>query len=151
MQIQTYSRSKRTFLEEDTTYTKRIFLKKIATLFDPIGILAPYTIRAKMLLQDMWTTGIDWDDELTEPLSISARAWFAELYQLQQIQAPRCLWNEGTIADTMSLHMFVDASENAYGAVVYPRCQNGDSTISTKHCCSKDTSSTEHCNQYSQT
>ena len=123
--------------EEDTTYTKRIFLKKIATLFDPIGFLAPYTIRAKMLLQDMWTAGIDWDDELTEPLSISARAWFAELYQLQQIQVPRCLWNEGTIADTMSLHTFVDASENAYGAVVYARCQNGDGTISTNIVASK--------------
>ena len=123
--------------EEDTTYTKRIFLKKIATLFDPIGFLAPYTIRAKMLLQDMWTAGIDWDDKLTEPLSISARAWFAELYQLQQIQVPRCLWNEGTIADTMTLHTFVDASENAYGAVVYARCQNGEGTISINIVASK--------------
>ena len=101
--------------EEDTTYTKM----KIANLFDPIGFLAPYTIRAKMLLQDMWTASIDWDDELTELLSISARAWFDELYQLQQIQVPRCLWYEGTIM--MSLHMFVDASEN--GAVVYARCK----------------------------
>ena len=84
-----------------------------------------------MLLQDMWTAGIDWDDEFTEPLSISALAWFAELYQLQKIQVPRCLWNEGTIADTMSLHTFVDASENACGAVVYARCQNEDGTIST--------------------
>ena len=90
-----------------------------------------------MLLQDMWTAGIDWDDELTEPLSIAARAWFAELYQLQQIQVPRCLWNEGTIADTMTLHTFVDASENAYGAVVYARCQNGDGTISTNIVASK--------------
>ena len=84
-----------------------------------------------MLLEDMWTTGIDLDDELTEPLSISACAWFAELYKLQQIQVPRCLWNEGTFADTMLLYTFVDASENAYRAVVYARCQNGDGTIST--------------------
>ena len=60
--------------EEDTTYTKRIFLKEIATLYDPIGFLAPYTIPAKMLLQDMSTADIDWDDQLTELLSISARA-----------------------------------------------------------------------------
>ena len=39
--------------EEDMLYTKRNFLKKIASLLDPIGFLAPYTVRAKMLLQDM--------------------------------------------------------------------------------------------------
>ena len=61
------------------SYTKRNFLKKIATLFDPIGFLVPFTIRAKMLLQDKWTAGMDWDEELTEPLISSSRAWFGKL------------------------------------------------------------------------
>ena len=85
--------------EEDITYTKRIFLKKIATHFDPIVFLTPYTIGAKMLLQDMWTAGINCFDVLTEPPSSSARVWFAELPQLQKIQVPRCLRKEGTVAD----------------------------------------------------
>ena len=72
-------------------YTKRNFLKKIATLFDPIGFLAPFTIRAKMLLQDMWTAGLGWDDGLTEPLINLARAWFSELGNLKDIQVPRRL------------------------------------------------------------
>ena len=67
---------KETAPDDSMVYTKRNFLKKIATLFDPIGFLAPFTIRAKMLLQNMWTKGLDWDDELTEPLTNSARAWF---------------------------------------------------------------------------
>ena len=46
---------------DDMIYSKRNFLKKIATLIDPIGLLSPFTVRAKMLLQDMWTTGLDWD------------------------------------------------------------------------------------------
>lgn len=60
-------------------------MKKITTLFDPIGFLAPYTVRAKCCSsakRDMWTAGIDWDDELTEPLTIAALAWFDELLQL---------------------------------------------------------------------
>ena len=60
--------------ERSMVHTKRNFLKKIATLFDPIGFLAPYTIRAKILLQDMWTAGMEWDEELTEPLIKGARA-----------------------------------------------------------------------------
>ena len=63
--------------ENSMCYTKRNFLKKIATLFVPVGFIAPYTIRTKMLLQDMWTAGIDWDEDLTEPLINSARDWFS--------------------------------------------------------------------------
>jgi len=33
-------------------YTKRELLSRIATLFDPPQFLAPYTIRAKMALQE---------------------------------------------------------------------------------------------------
>ena len=36
-------------------FTKRNFLSKIATLFDPLGFIAPFTIRAKVVLQEMWT------------------------------------------------------------------------------------------------
>lgn len=54
-------------------YTKRNFLEKIATLFDPVGLLPPFTIRAKLLLQDMWTAGLEWDEEMDESLSNSAR------------------------------------------------------------------------------
>ena len=75
----------------DVKYTKRHFLKQIATLFDPIGFLAPFTIRAKMLLQQMWMAGLDWDEELDEPLTNTARAWFSELPELTQLQVPRCL------------------------------------------------------------
>ena len=61
------------------------------------GFLAPFTIRAKMLLQGMWTwtKGLDWDDELTEPLTNSARAWFGELGELKHIRIPRYLWKNG--------------------------------------------------------
>ena len=69
-------------------YKKWNFLKKIATLFDPIGFLAPFTICAKMLLQDMWTAGLEWDDELTEPLASCTRAWFVKLEKLTKVRIP---------------------------------------------------------------
>lgn len=34
-------------IPEDFSFTKRNFLRKKATLFDPLGFLAPFTIRAK--------------------------------------------------------------------------------------------------------
>ena len=112
-------------------YTKRNFLKKIATLFDPVCFLAPFTIRAKILLQEMWMAGLNWDEELTEPLANSARAWFSELRDLTQIQIPGCLIVKGKQIDNVSLHTVVDASEDAYGAVAYVRCSYQDGTVST--------------------
>jgi len=38
-------------IESQFKLTKRSVLKKIATLFDPLGFLSPFTIRAKVLMQ----------------------------------------------------------------------------------------------------
>ena len=46
-------------VHDDFNYTKRNFLKKISTLFDPLGLLAPFTIRLKLLMQETWSAGID--------------------------------------------------------------------------------------------
>ena len=45
--------------EDDYPLTKRNFLRKVAMLFDPMGFLAPYVIRAKILLQEIWTSGME--------------------------------------------------------------------------------------------
>ena len=51
------------------TFTKRNFLKNVATLFDPLGLVTPFTIRATILLQVMWTCGLDWVDEIGKDLA----------------------------------------------------------------------------------
>ena len=132
-------------------YTKQNFLKKIATLFDPIGFLAPFIIRAKMLLQDMWTAGLKWDDELTEPLASCARAWFGELEKLKKVRIPRCLQRKDRSLDGMSLHTFVDASENAYGAIVYARCTYEDGSSSSEIVSCEISRCTLHRNKYPST
>ena len=44
---------------EEHKLTKRIILSKVAEVFDPLGLESPFTIRAKILLQDMWTNGLN--------------------------------------------------------------------------------------------
>ena len=55
-------------LPQDIEYTKRRFLKKLATWFDPLQMLAPFTIRARMAMQETWLLGLGWDDELPDEL-----------------------------------------------------------------------------------
>lgn len=47
-------------------YTEGNLPNKIATLFDPIGYLVPFTVRAKPLLQVMRTASLESDSELSE-------------------------------------------------------------------------------------
>ena len=75
--------------------------------------------------------GFEWDEELGDTLINTARAWFQELTVLTQLKIPRCLPEKGKAVDTVTLHTFVDASENAYGAVTYARYSYQDGSIST--------------------
>ena len=104
------------------SFTKCNFLSKVATLFDPLGFLAPFIIRAKVLLQDLWAAGLDWDDPFGEALVRRSRNWFEELPELAQISVTRRLQPmKDEITISSSLQTFVDASEDAYGSVVYYR------------------------------
>ena len=120
----------------DHTSTKRAFLKGIATLFDPLGFLAPYVIRAKIVLQEMWESGVDWDDPVPEALSRKAQQWFEELSELPRLCIPRCL-RTGTDVRSITLHTFVDASQEAYGAATYSRHLYEDGTVTCRLVASK--------------
>ena len=48
----------------DFQTTKRNVLRKVATIFDPLGFVCPWVIVAKILLQELWMRGYDWDDKV---------------------------------------------------------------------------------------
>lgn len=116
--------------------TKRAFLKGIATLFDPLGFLSPYVIRAKIILQEMWESGVDWDDLVEESLSRKAQEWFEELSELPRLCVPRCL-RTGLPVKKITLHTFTDASQQAYGAATYSRHLYEDGSVTCRLVASK--------------
>ena len=122
--------------DEKFQLTKRNFLRKIAMLFDPMGFLATYIIRAKILLQEMWTSGLDWDDPLDPSQAKQAKKWFEELSELSDVRVSRCL-QLNSLVETVTLHTFTDTSGDAYGAVTYVRYQYKDGTVSTSLVASK--------------
>ncbi|XP_072766499.1 uncharacterized protein [Anoplolepis gracilipes] len=42
-----------------STLTKRVVASKIARLYDPLGLIAPALIKAKIILQELWLTKAD--------------------------------------------------------------------------------------------
>lgn len=118
-----------TALSPERSFTKRKFLSETARIFDPLGLLAPFTIRAKILLQEMWLSALDWDTQLNPDLEEKACNWHSEIQNLPSLSFPRCLSNNAE--KEPRLHVFVDASEEAYGAVVYNVTANDNETLST--------------------
>ena len=116
--------------------TKRTFLKGIATLFDPLGFLSLRVIRAKVILQEIWESGADWDDLVEESLSRNAQEWFEELLEVPRFCVPRCLRTELGVKK-ITLHTFTDASQQAYGAAAYSRQLYEDGSITCRLVASK--------------
>jgi len=48
--------------------TKRELLQESSKMFDPLGIAAPVSIQAKLLIQKICTAHIEWDEPLGEEL-----------------------------------------------------------------------------------
>ena len=117
--------------------TKRSFLSKLATVYDPLGSLGPFLIRGKIVLQQMWEAGADWDDSPPEEITKSAEKWFKEMPDLEKIMISRPLQIEPEVVSTQ-LHCFSDASELAYGAVAYVRHQYPSGAVSVRQVLSKN-------------
>ena len=102
---------------------------------DPLQFLSPFVMRAKVLLQEIWTAGIDWDDVLPPELRRKWEQWLSELPQLSNVSIPRCLRRANP--EKTELHLFSDASNAAYATVVYLVCQYPDLTTSSSLIASK--------------
>ncbi|XP_055903018.1 uncharacterized protein LOC129939152 [Eupeodes corollae] len=110
------------------TPTKREMLSVIMSIFDPFGFLAHFVISAKILLQEVWKSGIPWDTVLPDRILNKWKLWVTELNDVQNITIPRCysaFFKKGRV----ELHIFTDASENAYATVAYWRIISSDGEI----------------------
>ena len=98
--------------------TKRICLKTIAAIFDPLCLMCPLTVRSKILFQETWSRGLQWDDELPPDMKRKWEDWVTELERVSSLSVPRCIHPFSKVT-VQRLHVFSDASEQAYAAAVY--------------------------------
>ncbi|GBM01529.1 hypothetical protein AVEN_202404-1 [Araneus ventricosus] len=103
--------------------TKRYILQVAGRIFDPLGILGPFTIKIKCMIQEIWCLGLDWDDPIPKQLTTAMNEWCEDIKDLHLINIPRYYLADAKLneVDDVQLHCFSDASKKAYGAVVYIR------------------------------
>lgn len=107
--------------------TKRSILSTVARLFDPLGFLSPTIVLAKIMLQQLWTAGVTWDEEVSSDIAEKWLNYRNTLSNLEALRIPR--WIGIRREQKCQIHAFCDASESAYGAVVYARSESADGTV----------------------
>ncbi|GFX72146.1 integrase catalytic domain-containing protein [Trichonephila clavipes] len=111
-------------------YTKLEVLSVITKLYDPLGFLGPEIAKAKVFLQQLWQCKLDWDDVLPNSIANEWREFVTTLKGIEEAKINRFIMADNNVRTV--LQGFADASEAAYGAVVYLQCflHNGAAKVS---------------------
>ena len=117
--------------------TKRNILRIAARFFDPLGLLAPFSVRAQMMLKELWKNGVGWDQPIPQSVARKWAGWLRELRHLDRVTVPSSYGL--SVSLRYQLHVFCDASQHAYAAVVYTRTENetGDQKTAVVMCKSR--------------
>ena len=115
-----------TYIPVTDTTTKREILRQTSKMFDPLGLLSPVTVRAKIILQQIWEEKFDWDTPLPANIQKRWKNLAADLTTLSTTQYRRCYFpgadekiRQADDHSHTTLHVFVDASQSSYGAAAY--------------------------------
>lgn len=104
--------------------TKRTILSCVARLWDVMGFVAPVILFAKLLIKELWLCDCDWDDAPPNNIISLWSRFREELPLLEQITIPRHVGI--TKGSEVCIVGFADASEKAYGGVVYLHVKNNN-------------------------
>ena len=110
------------FTSSDSPLTKRGIVRVTCSIFDPIGFILPFILTAKILVQELWRRGFDWDELIDEEAAHFWTKWVDTAVNVNKVFVDRCFksYFEDSVTE-VQLHIFCDASEAAYGAVSYFR------------------------------
>ncbi|MGV0982897.1 MAG: hypothetical protein ACOYB0_11175, partial [Polynucleobacter sp.] len=118
-------------LKKIPEWTKRLILKLSATVYDPLGLISPFTVKSRSILQTLWKEDLKWDDKVPLTYMTKWNEWLGELFKLSAlVKIPRFL--QFTSDRKIQLHVFCDASTKAFATCVYARVLEGPKKTSRK-------------------
>ncbi|XP_039447331.1 uncharacterized protein LOC120426603 [Culex pipiens pallens] len=109
------------YLKGELRPTKRVVSSCVMSLFDPQGFLISFTIFGRILIQDLWRAGCDWDKAVDDEAWEKWKRWVSRLQEVEGVRIPRYYFQgaHDLNYETLELHVFCDASQCAYGAVAF--------------------------------
>lgn len=120
--------------------TKRMVLSQVASLYDPLGLLTPFTVQCKLLMrqlitlkreQDAAEQTLSWDDPIPDDMYDQWVCLFKNMFALEKIKFQRCIKPDSAIGNP-TLVVYADASNVAYSTCAYVRIRLQDGTYSAR-------------------
>ena len=116
----------------DKPVTRRGILSSVSSIYDPLGILAPFKLTGKKILQDICIQGTDWDEPLSQEIEMRWAKWRNDLQEIAKIKIDQCYKPEGfDPVLKYELHHFSDASLSGYGQCSYMNMFNDKDQVAT--------------------
>ena len=107
--------------------TRRSVYSQVQSIYDPMGLIVPFTLGAKILMRELITIISkndpqvnSWDLPMDNVLREKWKEFFGEMFALEGICFQRCVKPENYVGNP-DMIIFSDASMLAYGACVYVR------------------------------
>ena len=98
--------------------TKRMAVSGVYSIYDPIGLVSPLTIKYKILLSEISQLKLSWNDSLPPELAAKVKAVFKELVEAEDIVFPRSVKPHGAAGSPIWVG-FWDGGKPAFGACIY--------------------------------
>ena len=111
---------KKNELGHSDVLTKRLCLGLVGQLWDPIGLVLPVAIKFRIDLQELWSSGYDWDENLPTSVQSKWKEHVQTMNHLLAFEFDRKLKPSHAVG-LPQVHGFCDGGEKAYGAVIFLR------------------------------
>ena len=104
--------------EAEAPITQRKILSSVSSVFDPIGLFAPFSVHLRRLLKGIWDkSGQHWDNKVQPGDKAEFLRWKEQLPIVAETSIDRRYFNRER--DKTEFHVFADASEDTMCAVAY--------------------------------
>ena len=99
---------------------QRGMLSMMSSFYDPLGLVSPFILKGRSILQELCQEGLHWDKQVSEEYVKKWEAWKRELYNLEKLSLGRCIKPSNFHKMiNISLHDLSDASVIGYGQCSY--------------------------------
>lgn len=70
---------------DDKPMTRRGILSVVSAMFDPLGLIAPVTLRAKAIIQTLCRVKMGWDETIPRQQELEWKTWLSSLSEIVKI------------------------------------------------------------------
>ena len=76
--------------KDNSVITHRVVLSVASSIFDPLGLASPFTVRVRLILRLIWQKALkSWDEEIPEDITKQYLEWLQEVPALKELSIKR--------------------------------------------------------------